>query len=329
MKRLHTRLPGAIQKERLDEYLMMWLPTALGVPAISKTKVRILLMSGAVYVNRHRNHIGATPLFSGTIVEVYYDEEKMSKGMIRTDHMRLKSDQILYEDEWLIVINKPVGIPTQPTVDPGRANLFDLVKKLLLSRVTNDKQPYVGLHHRLDKDTSGLVLFTKKEEANKGVANLFMGRNISKIYHCVTTKTLASPRYSEDEKFEIESFIGKAAPSKGTKSKISRFCSVRAGGDYAQTNFKVLDVFRDAYWLEVEPQTGRTHQIRVHCSENKIPILGDKLYFPKEMASFVQTPRLLLHACILKFEHPFTHQEIEIEAPLPDDFVHVLGSLMK
>ena len=236
--------------------------------------------------------------------------------------VRLETSRVVYEDEWLIVIDKPSGIPTQPTLDPGRANLFDLLKNFLASR-EKIPEPYVGLHHRLDRDTSGLVLFTKREEANKGVADLFFTHQIQKTYQCLCWRSPIAPKLEVNELFKIENFLGKVS----AKGENSRFGEVNSGGDFASTDFRVIETFRDAYWVEAQPRTGRTHQIRVHTSEMGIPILGDPAYFPKDVLSFVQAPRLMLHASKLTFQHPITGEAIEVISPLPNEYIQVLGGL--
>ena len=322
MKRLTTRIPGSVPKIRLDEYLMIWLPTALGEP-ISKSKIRTLVISGAVYVNRHRNKNMTTPLYSGAFIEVYYDESAFQSGNTqRISLARLDPSRVVFEDEWLIVVDKPAGLPTQPTVDANRANLFDLMKKFFDQR-ENTENAYVGLHHRLDKDTSGLVMFTKVESANKGVSELFTNKKIRKTYQCLTWRAPSSPNYQVNQQFEIENYLGKISE----KNENAKFGAVTSGGDHALTRFRVLECFRDVYWLEAEPHTGRTHQIRVHCAENHLPILGDPIYRDSKVVSFATAPRLMLHAGVLTFIHPMNQKEMIIRTPLPDDFVNTLGSL--
>jgi len=322
MKRYQTRVPGSLPKERLDLFLFEWLPHAVG-QSLSKTQIRTLIASGSVYVNRHRNKTGTCTIYSGAMIEVYFDENKINKDQpTRLMEARFNPEQIVFEDEYLIVVNKPSGLPTQPTVDPNRANLFDLLKRTLSHR---DKivDPYVGLHHRLDKDTSGLVLFTKKEEANKGVSELFSKHLIQKTYHCICWRSPNARTYGVNEEFRIENYLGKVNESGGK----SKFGAVKSGGDHAITDFAAIEVFRDMYWLRARPKTGRTHQIRVHTSEALMPILGDPLYFPEKLATFLVAPRLMLHAAELEFIHPITQKLITLSAPLPEEFVEVLGRL--
>ena len=328
MKRLTTRLPNSTAKTRLDDYLFEWLPSALGKP-VPKSKIRTLIVSGAVYVNRHRNKLASTDIFAGAVLEVYYDEAKLnlSGHPSSAPVTSLKNEQILFEDEWIILVNKSAGIPTQPTIDPGRANLFDLTKQFLTRRnagkTAGKFEVYLGLHHRLDRDTSGVVMFTKKEAANKGVADLFSEHRIQKTYQCLVWRSPAAPLHQKQDRFEVKNFLGRIS----TKSENARFGSVTSNGDPAHTYFRVLEVFRDAYWIEAQPKTGRTHQIRVHLSELNLPIFGDPQYFPQNVFPMISAPRLLLHAHLLQFDHPVTGLPLTVEAPLPDDFLGVLGKL--
>ena len=324
MRRLQTRVPGSVTKDRLDLFLSQWLPHAAG-QAVSKTQIRALIMSGAVYVNRHRNKIATSPIFTGAMIEVYYDEERMgqttTQGESRMVDARFDPSRIVFEDDYLIIVDKPSGLPTQPTVDPNRPNLFDLMKKLLKERNGN-QDAYVGLHHRLDKDTSGLVLFTKKIEANRGVSQLFLKHQIQKTYHCLAWRSPNSRKLHVNEEYTIDNYVGKI-----NQTGKSRFGKVISGGDRAITEFKAIEVFRDIYWLQARPKTGRTHQIRVHCSEDGLPLLGDELYFPEKISAFVVSPRLMLHAGELRFIHPITGKEIVASASLPQEYVQLLGQL--
>jgi RluA family pseudouridine synthase len=322
MKRFQTRVPGSVPKDRLDLFLFEWLPHASGLP-LTKRQIRMLIVAGAVYVNLHRNKSSASPIYTGAMIEVYFDEEKINQDQpTRMMETRFDADLIVYEDEYLIIVNKPSGLPTQPTVDPNRANLFDLLKRMLAHRDKNST-PYVGLHHRLDKDTSGLVLFTKKEQANKGVSELFLKHKIQKTYQCICWRSPNARSLKPGEEFRIENYLGKVSDSGGR----AKFGEVRSGGDLAITDFMTLEVFRDMYWLRARPKTGRTHQIRVHTSEALMPIVGDSLYFPEKLAVFLSAPRLMLHAAGLEFLHPITQEKMEISADLPSEFVEVLGQL--
>jgi 23S rRNA pseudouridine1911/1915/1917 synthase len=318
LKKLSLTVSPEQQGKRLDQVLSEWLPIALNTP-LSKGKVRKLIIAGAVYLNGTRVRIASKELRSRAKIDVLVDLAKlMDDGRAQDQVFKMSSSHILYEDEFLIAVNKPPGLPTQPTLDEARDNLFAAVKKFLKER---DKvaEPYVGLHHRLDRDTSGVILFTKKTEANAGVAELFSGRNAQKTYNALTLNPGKAPGKIIDTEFEIKNYLGRA-PSSGKKSL---FTAVRSGGDFAHTSFKVLEKRNSGLWIEAQPHTGRTHQIRVHLAESGLPILGDATYG----GDLKKAPRLMLHAVNLTFEHPIQHTHISIDSPLPEDFSRCLRSL--
>jgi 23S rRNA pseudouridine1911/1915/1917 synthase len=316
LKKLSLSVTPEQQGKRLDQVLADWLPVALNTP-LSKGKIRKLVIAGAVYLNGSRVRIASKELRSRAKIDVFVDLEKLLEdGRAQDQVFKMSASHVLFEDEFLIAINKPPGLPTQPTLDEARDNLFAAVKKFLKER---DKvaEPYVGLHHRLDRDTSGVILFTKKPEANAGVAELFAGRNAQKTYNALTLKSGGGK--SLDSEFEVKNYLGKA-PGTGKKST---FTAVRSGGDFAHTSFKVLERRNSGLWIEAKPHTGRTHQIRVHLAESGFPILGDATY----RGDLKRAPRLMLHAVNLTFEHPIHHTHISIESPLPEDFSQCLRSL--
>jgi 23S rRNA-/tRNA-specific pseudouridylate synthase len=119
----------------------------------------------------------------------------------------------------------------------------------------------------------------------------------------------------------IKNYLGRA---KNT-GKRARYAAVRAGGDFAHTDFKILEMKPEALLIEAKPRTGRTHQIRVHLSEYGLPILGDPVYFNLEKRPRISIPRTLLHAACLTFPHPISKVEISVSSPLPEDFSQCLN----
>ena len=288
---------------RLDHILAKELPLRLNKP-ISKSLVRKLIIAGAVYLNGRRVRIASKPVFSGARIDVYIDEKKI------VDHPRfqMQPEQILYEDAHLIAINKPAGIPTQPTLDEARDNLYTAAKHYLKLREGGD--PYLGLHHRLDLETSGVILFTKTKIVNFSIGELFSKHQVEKIYQALTKKPENAS--SVGTEWSVENYLGKIS----RLGKRSRFGSVHSGGDFARTDFKILKVLPSALVIEARPKTGRTHQIRVHLAESGLPVMGDKLY-----GNVTDKSRLLLHAMSLRFKHPIHGEEILIQSPLPDEFL--------
>ena len=207
---------------------------------------------------------------------------------------------ILFEDEYFLAVNKPSGLPCQATLDTNRVHLFGELQK---------QYPNLALHHRLDRDTSGVMVFAKKKEANIPLAEMFEKHRIQKTYNCLTAKK-AGP-----SEFTVKNFLAPFAKSRKEKT---RMILVHKGGQTAETHFKILETLQKGFLIEAQPKTGRMHQIRVHLSSRGMGIFGDDLYSaPKEPVA----PRLMLHALRLEFQHPFTQEAMQIEAPLPSDFI--------
>lgn len=214
---------------------------------------------------------------------------------------------ILFEDDYFLIAEKPSGLPSQPTVDKRRPDFFTGLKKQLKEeRGTNF---YLGLHHRLDRDTSGLMIFTKNKEANEPLSLLFKNHEIQKTYVCLT-KMHKCP-----DQWEVKNHLAEVRDPVLKKMKMK---SVRSGGDKAHTLFRKLQAFPKGLLIEAKPLTGRMHQIRVHLAENGLGIFGDDIYpGPKKP----EAPRLMLHAQRLEWTHPFTQEAMSIECALPEDFL--------
>lgn len=213
--------------------------------------------------------------------------------------------EILFEDEDFLAANKPAGLPTQLSVDKKRECLYEILRP---------NYKYLGLHHRLDVPTSGVILFTKSERANKPLSEMFRERRITKEYLALAWK---SP---EKDKLSIENYLKEKKIAPGKKKMVA----VHAGGDPAVTTFDVLERFGgEASLIKAFPRTGRMHQIRVHLSQLGHPILGDALYFRADR----KYPRLMLHAHRLIFTHPFNNEKTLIECAIPTDFQSVLDKL--
>jgi 23S rRNA-/tRNA-specific pseudouridylate synthase len=350
IKRVKFIATSAHASRRLDDALAEWLPRAVGRP-VSKSKGRKLIMAGAVHVNGKPVRIASKALVPGTTIEAHIDLAKLFEDSTSRDQrFELTPDRILFEDEDLIVIDKPPGLPAQPTVDQGRDNLFSAVRRFLSKRNAMG-EPYLGVHHRLDRDTSGAVLFTKSQRANAGVAELFSTHRVVKTYQALTgirgtfrVSDPLPPRFApggspplEGENASIASAGGRSHEASlerqwtirnylakvSSKGKRARYGAVDTDGAFAETAFRLIAEYPRGLWIEAVPKTGRTHQIRVHLSECGLPILGDDLYglygedesLPSGLAS-----RLMLHAARLTFPHPITKHEILVKCPQPEDF---------
>ncbi|HLH42656.1 MAG TPA: RluA family pseudouridine synthase [Bryobacteraceae bacterium] len=210
--------------------------------------------------------------------------------------------QILYEDESVIAIDKPAGL----IVHAGAgAHSGTLVNRLVhhfrsLSGVGGELRP--GIVHRLDKDTSGVLLIARTDSAHRALAAQFAGRTVEKIY-----LALAHGRMGKD-RGRIEKAIARD-PARRTRM------TARLGfGRAAVTEYRVLKRFDQFTYLEVRIGTGRTHQIRVHLAEEGHPIAGDRLYGPKR----AEAPRMFLHAWQISFTSPASGARVTVESPAPE-----------
>lgn len=210
---------------------------------------------------------------------------------------------ILFEDEDLLLVNKPAGLLSQASLDRRRPHLVTWIEEHL------GKKTF--LHHRLDRDTSGVVLVTKTSRLNKEVTDLFREHRVKKTYWALTKPAR--------EAWTTQVVNNHMAPVREGK-KLSRMVIVRSGGWKAVTAFHRRAFSSELEWVEAHPETGRTHQIRVHIAHLKQPILGDFLYGGKSSLA----TRVMLHAWKLEFDHPGTREKMSIEASVPQDFATLL-----
>lgn len=260
-------------------------------------------------------------LRAGSRVTADIDEEKLfyEKDPGDLDFV-LEEKDVLFEDDCIIVVNKPAFLPSEETIVEGRASMHRAVIDYLWKKNPSLRNPpYVGIMHRLDRETSGALLFTKTRQVNKAVHDIFEGRQLRKIYRAVAScsdkgrlRKLPHP-YS----FSVDNYIGRVSP----KSQACRMgpLSPEKGGLHARTDFTLVQVDGDTCYLDCQLATGRTHQIRVHLSLSGFPIVGDTIYGGKQGFA-ANGGRIMLHARLLEFPHPLTRELVSIEAPLPPLF---------
>lgn len=291
--------------------------------SISRTKIQKCIEEGTILLN-NRPAKKRTVLKEGDTVE--FDEEALtSAAEIHVEPQNIPID-ILYEDDYFVAVNKPAGM----VVHPGSGNRDNtLVNALLfhldsLSSGSGNERP--GIVHRLDKDTSGLIIAAKSDAAHNALADLFAGRSVEKEYtgFCIG-------RHPRDED-TIDAPIGRK------KNDPIRYC-VRKTGKEAVTDYNLISHKSGVSLLKFYPRTGRTHQIRIHSSHSGFPVVEDKLYGgdkkkvlnlqpldrPFAYKIFGCFSRHALHARHLSFIHPFTNQNLSLEAPFPGDFQEAVG----
>lgn len=281
---------------RLDLFLRRELPLKINKKSdeISNSKLRRLIVAGCVYVNEKQILRPAFELRGNSSILVEYDETKFFFEKQPDDlKFDLTEKDVLWEDENLIFINKPYNFPVEQTITGNRDNLHDKVVDYLWKRNKNLKNPpYVGIMHRLDKDTSGVILFTKNRTINKDVQQMFENHNFIKEYFALVLKGKNSKKLVSGNEFTVEKFMGRITG----KSQAGKWGTVpqSKGGLYSKTSFFVVKEVavegRECFLLKCSLFTGRTHQIRVHLSESGYPILGDKLYGGED------AKRMYLHA---------------------------------
>lgn len=237
---------------------------------------------------------------------------------------------VTYEDEHLIVINKSAGMVVHPA--PGSPD-GTLVNALLhhcggsLSGIGGVKRP--GIVHRIDKDTSGLLVVAKHDKAHTGLAEQFAAHTIERRYHAIC-KGRPNPLNGR-----IEGNIGRNPRDR------KKMTVVPSGGKHAVTHYQTLNCYQQnghavATYLECQLETGRTHQVRVHMMNQGNPLIGDPLYARSTLPSFIngaaragiaKFKRQALHAKSLGFDHPITGQPFKFECDLPYDFIELLENL--
>jgi 23S rRNA pseudouridine1911/1915/1917 synthase len=264
---------------------------------------------GAVRVDGRTVRQPARPLRARARVE----------ALVRGDALRRPADRsfeitpaaVLYEDDVLIALDKPPGLPTPPTVDPSRPSVVAALHGYLGAKA------YVGIHQRLDRETSGVVVFTKHPKANPGLARAFAERSIVKVY--------AALAQAGDDGHPLEwTATSRLSRGEGTPPRVR---VVTEGGQLAETRFRIERRLNGAWLVEARPRTGRKHQIRVQLAAEGAPILGDALYGGKSEIAGQPVPRVLLHARRLELVHPLTGQPMTIESPLPEDFSRALRAV--
>lgn len=263
---------------RLDEFLRLELPEKLHKDC-SNSKIRRLIVAGAVKVNNNSVVRPGFELRGKSTVSVQFDSEKFFFEKQPDDiQFTVTEKDILFEDDNLIFVNKPAFFPVEQTIVGNRANLHDAVVDFLWQRNPQlANPPYAGIMHRLDRETSGVILFTKNRPVNKAVSKMFQEHNFTKKY---LTVVKSNPKLFEGKKFTVEKFMGRISG----KSQAGKWGTVSEsnGGMYSKTDFTVLKTInienKQCFLVECNLYTGRTHQIRVHLSEAGFPILGDELY---------------------------------------------------
>ena len=290
---------------RLDAYI------SNKIPEISRMTVKRLLEENKILVN-------------GKFPKASYKASKNDKIEIQIDEpkeIKLEAQDIpidiIYEDKDIIVVNKPKGLVVHPAngnPDGTLVNAIMAICKDSLSGIGGEIRP--GIVHRLDKDTSGLLIVAKNDVAHVKLSEQIKNREVKKIYIALVRGSVP----------ENEATINMPI---GRSTKDRKKMAVTKNGKEAITHFKVIERYttdKGTYTLlEIKIDTGRTHQIRVHMAEIGHPVIGDAVYSNGKNEFGIEGQ--CLHAKSLEFKHPTTGKEMKLEAPLPEYFEEIIKNL--
>lgn len=289
--------------ERLDKFLVGQLRE------FSRSRIQGLIADGFVDVDGRAARKAGQPLDSGAMVTVRIPPTAPT-ALIPED---IPLD-ILFENDDLFVINKPAGMVIHPAAGHSSGTLVNAVLGYDpdLEGIGGEERP--GVVHRLDKETSGLILLAKNERAHRWLQDQFRLRKVEKTYLALVDGRPPTPSG------RVEAHIGRDPKDR----KRMAILSERKGRE-AISEYKTLEEFREHTLLEFHPLTGRTHQIRLHCAFLKCPIVGDRVYGRKTPT--LDISRHFLHAYRLNVVLPGEKKPRNFEAPLPDELNRVLNSL--
>lgn len=288
---------------------------------LSRSQIKLLIERGAVTIG------GRKVLKSGAAVkpgvQVAVEGIPASSSVIEPwDH----EIPILFEDESLLVINKPPGISMHPGAGQPDKTILNALWSHLGSQFGDSGSMRAGIVHRLDKDTTGAVVIAKNVEAQNELSRQFAKREVKKIYLALALSTPRSKRILNRE----DSGVIEAGLGRDSKNRLKM--AVKEEGRHSVTHWKVVERMGYGALLEIDLKTGRTHQIRVHLNHIHSPVIGDPTYGDFSMLPTAlkraanEFGRQALHASNLEFRHPARREEIRVEAPVPKDMEKLIDA---
>ncbi len=306
---LQQAVPAELAGERVDRV------AAVLFADFSRAELSRWIVAGALTVDGQTCK-PKTRVVGGEMLRLQAQRE-IREAWQEAQHIDL---EVLYEDEHLLVINKPAGLVVHPGAgNPDRT----LVNGLLHHRDALARLPRAGVVHRLDKDTSGVMVVAASELSQLRLSRMIAGRKVSRQYVCVCEGRMVAGR-------DVDAPIGRD-PHVRTRQ------AIREDGKPARTEFRVRERFRAHTLVDAHLYTGRTHQIRVHMQSIGYPLVGDRRYgargkvpsgaSPQLIELLHAFPRQALHAESLEFEHPITRQAMAFTAPWPGDLAALVAAL--
>jgi 23S rRNA pseudouridine1911/1915/1917 synthase len=325
-KNYKLSVPDIKERTRLDKYVTQFIENA------SRTKVQKAINLGNVIVNG--NFVKSNYLLK-PFDEIEIELPVPEKQDILPENIPLN---IFFEDEYLLIVNKPAGMVTHPAYKNYSGTLVNAV--MYYAQQKNDSLSNIngferaGIVHRLDKDTSGLLVIAKDEDTHRRLSDQFFKHTIQREYNAIIWGKL------KEKSGTIESRLGR---DKRDRKKVAVINDEDESGKNAITDFEVIKEFEFLSLIRLILKTGRTHQIRVHLSSKGHPVFGDETYGGRTPHSIILTnnikaqiknlleemPRQALHARVLGFIHPKTKEKMFFESDLPSDMMSIISKVEK
>ena len=311
--RTRTREPQAARKERLPE------PTLAAVVrdqrGVSWSRARDLCTQGRVTVNGERCLDPALRVSPGAVVVVDERAPKLRTGA-------LPESAIVFSDRDVVVVDKPAGMLSVADEPGNKDTLVDWTRILLRRMGGRGSDRELGVVQRLDKETSGLMVFARTLEAKRILADQFRAHDIERVYHAIAHGTVAAKR--------IETHLIEDRGD-GIRGSYGHFRRPRGGippdAKRSITHVRPIAPLAGATLVECRLETGRQHQIRIHLSEIGHPLVGERVYIRDYPGRKIESLRPMLHARVLGFAHPRTGRRVSFEREAPDDFRAMIESL--
>lgn len=318
LEKIRIVVPAKQSRERLDVYLTHQIQNA------TRSKVRSGIDAGFVLVNG-RKVKASHPVAPGEIIDITLPHPPRPEA--KAENIPLT---IVFEDDQLLIVNKPAGMVTHPAYSNYTGTLVNALLHHCNSLSTINTETRPGIVHRLDKDTTGLMVVAKNDVAHHLLAKQFASRTISREYWAIVWGIFQQPKGT------IEASLGR---SKKDRKKVA----VTAAGKHAVTDYEVIKAFDFLSLIRLKLRTGRTHQIRVHLAHVGHPVFGDPTYGGRshqwgglegKKAHHAQNllkliGRQALHAKTIGFIHPSSKQQVEFDSEVPEDMQEVLRQLSR
>ncbi|MGH8433058.1 MAG: 23S rRNA pseudouridine(1911/1915/1917) synthase RluD [Pseudomonas sp.] len=305
---MRAEVPSELGGQRLDQVAAQLFSEHSRSRLSTWIKEGCLTVDGAVLRPRDIVH-------GGSVLQLEAEQEAQGEWIAQDIEL-----DIVYEDDQLLVLNKPAGLVVHPAAGHQDGTLLNALLHHIPELIN---VPRAGIVHRLDKDTTGLMVVAKTLQAQTNLVDQLQKRSVSRIYECIVIGVITAG--------------GKIDAPIGRHGQQRQRMAVMEGGKQAISHYRVLERFRSHTHTRVKLETGRTHQIRVHMAHVNFPLVGDPAYGgrfripPAASPTMVQAlkdfPRQALHARFLELDHPVTGQRMKWESPLPDDFVWLLTLL--